>query len=73
MLIGATQQIACTSCGSGFASLGSLAFGMQGRWDISDDMLSLIGGAYYNQWSGQGVAVYDAPTVAASLIYSLVN
>ncbi|MBV8441255.1 MAG: hypothetical protein JO312_11995, partial [Hyphomicrobiales bacterium] len=73
ILVGATQQISCSSCGSGFGSVGSLAFGLQGRWDISDDMLTLIGGASFNQWSGQGVAVYDAPTAAASLIYDLVN
>ena len=35
ILLGATQQISCSSCGSGFASFGSLALGMQGRWTLS--------------------------------------
>jgi hypothetical protein len=68
ILIGATQQISCSSCGSGFGSLGSLAFGLQGRWGLSPN-LTFIGGASYNQWSGQGIAVSDAPTAAGSLVY----
>ena len=35
ILLGATQQISCSSCGSGFGSLGSLAFGAHGRWGLS--------------------------------------
>ncbi len=72
LLIGATQQISCSSCGSGFASIGSLAFGMQGRWTLSPQ-LTLIGGASYNQWTAQGISVYSAPTVAGSLIYDMSN
>src|SRR5208283_4702272 len=60
------------SCGGGFGSVGSLALGLQGRWSLSD-MLTFIGGASYNQWSSQGISVYDAPTAAGSLVYDLVN
>ncbi|RBP06411.1 hypothetical protein DFR50_13131 [Roseiarcus fermentans] len=72
LLIGATQQISCSSCASGFASIGSLALGMQGRWTLSP-MLTAIGGVSYNQWSAQGISVYDAPTAAGSLIYDMSN
>ena len=72
ILLGATQQVSCSSCGSGFGSLGSLAFGLQGRYSLSDT-LSLIGGVSYNQWSANGISVYDAPTAAGSLVYDLVN
>ena len=34
ILLGATQQVSCSSCASGFGSVGSLAFGMQGRWNL---------------------------------------
>ena len=71
ILLGATA-VSCSSCGSGFGSLGSLAFGLQGRWGLSDT-LSLIGGVSYNQWSANGISVYDAPTAAGSLVYDLVN
>ena len=53
ILLGATQQVSCSSCGSGFGSVGSLAFGLQGRWSLSDT-LTLIGGVSYNQWSSNG-------------------
>jgi hypothetical protein len=72
ILLGATQQVSCSSCSSGFGSLGSLAFGMQGRWNLSDT-LSVIGGFSYNQWSANGISVTDAPTAAASLVYDPVN
>jgi hypothetical protein len=72
ILLGATQQINCSSCGSGFASFGSLAFGAQGRWALSDQ-LTFIGGLSYNQWTSSGISVDDAPTVAGALVYDFVN
>ena len=72
ILLGATQQINCSDCGSAFGSFGSLALGAQGRWGLSDE-LTFIGGASYNQWTSQGVSVDDAPTVAGALIYDFVN
>ena len=72
ILLGATQQVSCSSCGGGFASFGSLALGGQGRWSLSDNT-TLIGGVSYNQYSASGVTVYNAPTAAAALIYDFVN
>ena len=37
ILLGATQQINCSDCGSAFGSFGSLALGAQGRWGLSDE------------------------------------
>src|SRR5271165_478779 len=50
ILLGATEQISCSSCGSGFGSIGSLAFGAHGRLPLSDQ-LTAMGGISYNQWS----------------------
>ena len=72
ILLGATQQVSCSSCGGGFASFGSFALGGSGRWSLSDNT-TLIGGISYNQWSASGISVYDAPTVAGALIYDFVN
>jgi Autochaperone Domain Type 1 len=72
ILLGATQQISCSSCGGGFASFGSFALGGQGRWSLSDNS-TLIGGVSYNQYSASGITVYNAPTAAAALIYDFVN
>ena len=72
ILLGATQQVSCSSCGGGFASFGSFALGGQGRWSLSDNT-TLIGGVSYNQYSASGVTVYNAPTAAAALIYDFVN
>ena len=68
ILLGATQQISCSSCAGGFASIGSFAAGAQGRWGLSDE-LTLIGGFSYNQWYASGISVENAPTVAGSLVY----
>ncbi|HLX97889.1 MAG TPA: autotransporter outer membrane beta-barrel domain-containing protein, partial [Roseiarcus sp.] len=72
LLLGATQQISCSSCGGGFASIGSFALGGSGRWRLSDN-LTLLGGLSYNQWSASGITVYDAPTVAGALVYDFNN
>ena len=68
ILLGANEQISCSSCGSGFGSIGSFAAGAHGRWGLTDE-LTLMGGLSYNQWNGSGVVVTNAPTVAASLVY----
>ena len=72
ILLGATQQVSCSSCGGGFASFGSFALGGSGRWSLSDNT-TLIGGISYNQWSASGISVYDAPSVAGAVIYDFVN
>ena len=72
ILLGATQQISCSSCGGGFASVGSFALGGDGRWSLSD-ALTFIGGVSYNQWSASGITVYNAPTAAGALVYDFVN
>jgi hypothetical protein len=72
ILLGATEQISCSSCGSGFGSIGSLALGAHGRLPLSDQ-LTAMGGVSYNQWSSGGISVYDAPTVAGSLVYDFSN
>jgi hypothetical protein len=72
LLLGATQQVSCSSCGGGFASFGSFALGGQGRWSLSDNT-TLIGGVSYNQYSASGITVSNAPTAAAALIYDFVN
>lgn len=68
ILLGATEQVSCSSCGSGFASIGSFAAGAHGRWGLSDQ-LTLLGGFSYNQWNASGITVQNAPTVAGSLVY----
>ena len=72
ILLGATQQISCSSCGGGFASIGSFALGGSGRWSLSDTT-TLIGGISYNQWSASGITVNNAPTVAGALVYDFVK
>ena len=72
ILLGATQQVSCSSCGGGFASFGSFALGGSGRWSLSDTT-TLIGGISYNQWSASGITVYNAPTVAGALVYDFVK
>ena len=70
ILLGATEQISCSSCASGFASIGSFAAGAHGRWALSDE-LTLMGGFSYNQWNASGITVDNAPTVAGALVYDL--
>ena len=72
ILLGATEQISCSSCGSGFGSIGSFALGAHGRLPLSDQ-LTAMGGFSYNQWTSNGISVYDAPTVAGSLVYDFSN
>jgi hypothetical protein len=72
ILLGATQQISCSNCASGFGAFGSFALGTQGRLGLSD-RLTAIGGFSYNQWSSSGISVYDAPTIAGALLYDFDN
>ena len=72
ILLGATQQINCSNCVSGFGAIGSYASGTQGRVGLSD-RLTAIGGFSYNQWSSSGISVYNAPTLAGALIYDFDN
>jgi hypothetical protein len=72
ILLGATEQVSCSSCGSGFGSVGSLALGAHRRLGLSDQ-LTAMGGVSYNQWQSGGISVYDAPTVAGSLVYDFSN
>jgi hypothetical protein len=71
-LLGATEQISCSNCGSGFGSIGSLGLGAHGRLGLSDQ-LTAMGGVSYNQWSSNGISVYDAPIFAGSLVYDFSN
>jgi fibronectin-binding autotransporter adhesin len=72
ILLGATEQISCSNCGSGFGSIGSLGLGAHGRCGLSDQ-LTAMGGFSYNQWSSNGISVYDAPIFAGSLVYDFSN
>ena len=68
ILLGAQEQINCTSCSSGFASVGSFAIGAHGRWTINKD-LSLLAGFSYDDYSAKGVRVTDAWMLAGGLRY----
>ena len=72
ILLGATQQVSCSSCASGFGAIGSFALGTQGRVNINDH-LTAIGGFSYNEWNSGGITVNDAPTFAGALIYDFSN
>ncbi len=72
VLLGANEQVSCSSCGSGFASVGSFALGAHGRWGITDK-LTLLGGFSFGEYQNQGVSVGFSPTVAASLLYDFTD
>ncbi len=72
ILLGATEQINCSNCSSGFGAIGSFALGAHGRWSLSD-RLTVMGGFSYNQYSADGVTVDNAPMFAGSLVYDLVD
>lgn len=71
ILTGATEQINCSSCQSGFASLGSFALGMHGRWTLSPSLALLAGGSY-DSYSGRGVTVNNSMQFALALRYDAV-
>ena len=72
ILLGATEQVNCSNCSSGFGAIGSYALGAHGRWSLSDQ-LTAMGGFSYNEYSASGITVTNAPTFAGSLVYDLVN
>ena len=72
LLLGANEQVNCSSCAGGFASIGSFALGTHGRWSLSD-RLTLLAGFSYNQFNAEGATVTNAPIVAASLRYDLAD
>ncbi len=72
LLLGANEQVNCSSCAGGFASIGSFALGSHGRWSLSD-RLTLLAGASYDQYTADGVTVTGAPIIAASLRYDFVD
>ena len=72
ILIGATEQVNCSNCSSGFGLVGSYALGAHGRHSLTDE-LTVIGGFSYGEYSADGVTVSNAPSIAGSLIYDFVN
>ncbi len=72
ILTGATEQINCSSCMSGFASFGSFALGAHGRWSLSPS-LTLLAGASYDSYSGRGVTINNSIIGAAALRYDPAN
>jgi len=72
ILTGATEQINCSSCSSGFASFGSFAIGAHGRWSLSPS-LALLAGASYDSYSAQGVTVNNSLEAAIGLRYDMVQ
>ena len=55
ILTGATEQMNCSSCSSGFASFGSFALGVHGRWTLTPNIEVLAGGSY-DSYSAKGVS-----------------
>jgi fibronectin-binding autotransporter adhesin len=72
ILLGATEQVNCSNCSSGFGSAGSYALGAHGRWALTDEVI-LMGGFSYDEYSASDVTVTNAPTFAGSVIYDPVN
>jgi len=72
ILTGATEQINCSSCSSGFASIGSFAIGAHGRWTLSPS-LALLGGVSYDRYSAKGVTVNNSLLAAVGLRYDMVQ
>ena len=72
ILTGATEQMNCSSCCSGFASFGSFALGVHGRWTLSPNIELLAGGSY-DSYSAKGVTVNNSMDVAAALRYDTVQ
>ena len=72
ILLGATEQVNCSNCSSGFGSIGSYALGAHGRTSLSPE-LTAMGGFSYNEYSAQGITVTNAPTFGGSLVYDPIN
>ena len=72
ILLGATEQVNCSNCGSGFGGIGSYALGAHGRTSLTPE-LTLMGGFSYDEYSAPGITVTNAPTFAGSLVYDPTN
>ena len=72
ILLGATEQVNCSNCSSGFGSIGSYALGAHGRTSITPE-LTLMGGFSYDEYTAPGITVTNAPTFAGSLTYDPIN
>ena len=72
LLLGATEQVNCSNCSSGFGSIGSYALGAHGRTSLTPE-LTAMGGFSYDEYSAQGITVTNAPTFAGSLVYDPIN
>ena len=72
LLIGANEQVNCSSCASGFASVGSFSIGTHGRWALSD-RLTLLAGVSFDEFTSDGAHVTNAPIIAGSLRYDLAD
>ena len=72
ILLGATEQVNCSNCSSGFGSIGSFALGAHGRTSLTPE-LTLMGGFSYDEYSAPGITVTNSPTFAGSLVYDPIN
>jgi hypothetical protein len=72
ILLGATEQVNCSNCSSGFGSIGSFALGAHGRVSLTPEVTAM-GGFSYDEYNAQGIAVTNAPTFAGSLVYDPIN
>ncbi len=72
ILLGATEQVNCSNCSSGFGSIGSFALGAHGRTSLTPE-LTAMGGFSYDEYTAQGITVTNAPTFGGSLVYDPIN
>ncbi len=72
ILLGATEQVNCSNCSSGFGSIGSYALGAHGRMSITPE-LTLMGGFSYDEYTAPGITVTNAPTFAGAITYDPIN
>ena len=66
ILLGATEQVNCSNCGSGLGSIGSYALGAHGRTSLTPE-LTLIGGFSYDEYSAPAS---PSPTLRPSPVRS---
>ncbi|MCJ2077091.1 autotransporter-associated beta strand repeat-containing protein [Methylobacterium sp. E-016] len=72
VLTGATQQVSCGDCFSGFGMAGSYSIGAQGRRAITEDLIA-IGGFSLTGYDSGRVQVPVAPIFAGLLRYDPAN
>jgi probable HAF family extracellular repeat protein len=68
LLVGRNEQVNCSNCAGGFASVGSLSLGVHGRHSLTHD-LTVLGGIGYTEQSNSGSQVSGSWNFAASLRY----